>query len=103
MNATIDKQIITLSENYEVNGETKTAKVKLVVDYSAKQFTILPHNHAGVFDFGRPNKSSFALWEAIGKLINMAATLGQRRIDESINLEAEEQSKAEENDSAGEN
>lgn len=101
MNATIDKQIITLSENYEVNGETKTAKVKLVVDYNAKQFTILPHNHTGVFDFGRPSKSSSALWEAIGNLINMAATLGQRRIDESIKIE--EESKAEENESSGEN
>ena len=82
MNATVDKQIITLSENYEVNGETRTAKVKLIIDYSAKQFTITPGDGMAVFEFRRHNNASAKLWETIGTLINMASHLGQKRIDE---------------------
>lgn len=89
MNATVDKQIITLSENYEVNGETKTAKVKLMIDYNAKQFTINPGDRMHAFEFGRYKSDSGKLWETIGTLINMAAHLGQRRLEEDAKPEVE--------------
>ena len=89
MNATVDTQIITLSENYEVSGETKTAKIKLVIDYKSKQFSISPGDGMSSFEFRKFKSDSSKLWETMGTLINMAAHLGQKRLDEDEKPEVE--------------